>query len=91
VFIKQNESSVISCKELPSVHYGVTRRIMLKGLKDAVVRFFPVSGTEDDVAALVDPAFPYLVGDFQKPRKGNDGDGLYLEIGPVSGDVLFSW
>jgi hypothetical protein len=91
VFIKQTESSVVSCKELPAVHYGVTRRIMLKGLKDAVVRFFPVSGTEDNVAALVDPAFPYLVGDFQRPRKGNDGDGLYLEVGPVSGDVLFSW
>lgn len=91
VFVQQKESAAVSCKELPSVHYGVTRRIMLKGLKDAVVRFFPVSGTENNVAALVDPAFPYLVGDFQKPRKGNDGDGLYLEIGPVSGDVLFSW
>lgn len=91
LFVKQSETSRVACQELPSVHYGITRRLLLKNLKNAVVRFFPVTGTEDQVQVLNDPAFPYLVGKFQTLEKHDDGDGLYLQTGPVSGDLLFSW
>lgn len=91
VFVKQKESSKVECRELPSVHFGVTRRLLVTNLKDAVIRFFPVAGTEKQVHILSDPAFPYLVGDFKKPKKVNGEDGTYLEVKDISGDILFSW
>jgi len=91
VFIQQAEVSKAECRELPAIHFGITRRLLVTGLKDAIVRFFPVAGTEKQVAFLSDPAFPYLVGDFKTPKKVDGIDGLYLETGPVSGEILFSW
>ena len=91
IFLQQIEESKVECRELPSIHLGISRRLLVANLKDAVVRFFPVCVTEKQVAVLSDPAFPYLIGDFLTPRRVAGIDGLFLEIGPVTGDVLFSW
>ena len=91
LFVRQEQASKIECRELPSIHFGINRRILLTHLANAVVRFFPVQETETQVAVLADPAFPYLVGEFQTPRKVEDVDGTYFEVGPITGNLLFSW
>lgn len=91
VFVTQGASSTLACDELPSIAHDVERRIVVRGLRDASVRFFPETGTEDRVRVLRNPAFPYLVGEFLTPRRIDTPDGPVLEVGPVSDDVLFSW
>ncbi len=91
IFVQQAEASKVECRELPSIQFGISRRLLVTNLKDAALRFFPVQGTETQVSVLADPAFPYLVGNFLKPVTKNDADGGWLETGPVTGSVLFSW
>lgn len=91
VFVAQGEPTTVACDELPSIAHDVVRRIVVRGLRGAVVRFFPEGGTADRVRILRNPSFPYLVGEFLEPRRCETPDGLHLEVGPVSGDVLFSW
>jgi hypothetical protein len=91
LFVTQGEPTTLACDELPSIAHDVDRRLVLRSLKNAVVRFFPETGTVDRVRVLRSPTFPYLVGEFLCPRVLDTPDGPVLEVGPVSGDVLFSW
>ncbi len=91
IFVKQASGTKVECRELPAVHFGVSRRLLVTNLKNAVLRFYPVSGTEKQVKILTDPAFPYLVGAFKTPKRVSGADGVYMEVGPVTGEILFSW
>ncbi len=91
VFVQQSETSKVECRELPSIAYGVNRRLLVTNLKNATVRFFPVRDTEKNVAILAEPSSPYLVGKFIDPRTTDVDDGVCLEFDSFSGDVLFSW
>jgi len=91
LFAAKSDPATIVCDELPSISSNVERRIVLQGLNESVIRFFPVTGTEERVRILRDPAFPYLIGDFLTPRRIETDDGLMLEVGPLSGSVIFFW
>ena len=41
IFVRQNEDSVISAREAPPTNETVKRRILVSGLRDATVYFFP--------------------------------------------------
>jgi hypothetical protein len=91
VFVIQEAETTVACAEQCSGMVGVTRRLSLRGLRGATVRFFPEPGSEGRVAILRDPRPPYLVGDFAKPSRENTPDGPCLAVERVTGDLLISW
>ena len=78
-------------KIIPSIMFGVKRRIKLSGLKSADIRFFHEPGSLKNLKILQNSAHPYLVGDFLKFKEMNDEFGKHVFVKNVSGDVLFSW
>lgn len=84
VFVEQ-ASGVGSCVEQHSGELGVTRRLLVSGLRDATLRFCPEPGSE--VTMLAQPRYPYLVGEFLTPAR----EGACLVVRGVSGHVLVSW
>ncbi|MCX7044632.1 MAG: hypothetical protein NTX50_03965 [Candidatus Sumerlaeota bacterium] len=90
VFIEQAAGEV-SCAEPYPGQIGVSRRLHLKGLQNATVRFYPESGAQEKIEFLLDPVDPYFVGNFQKAEKRDDRMGQYLQVGPISGPLMISW
>lgn len=86
VFVEQNETSTVSLSEVPSVMANVRRRWLVKGLKNATLRFFPEADA-GEITFLSDPVFPYFEGEFPNARRAGD----YLELENLSGDLLISW
>ncbi|MBN8216248.1 MAG: hypothetical protein J0L75_06375 [Spirochaetes bacterium] len=91
VFVEQAADGELACIEECSIMVGVKRRLRVKGLKDAVVRFFPETGTEGNVAILRNGHHPYLVGDFATPAREERASGLALRVEHVTGDLIISW
>ena len=63
-FVVESGESLVTCQIIPAVQHGYTERLLLTGLRDATVRFFPAPGTEAKLEILRDPQFPYFIGDF---------------------------
>lgn len=91
VFIEQAGEGLVSCHEQHSGDINTRRRLIVRGLDAATVRFYPEVGTVEKVAMLRNPAYPYLVGDFVTLQECRDRWGHYLEARDVTGDVLISW
>ncbi len=91
VFVEQKAPASISCKEQHSGHPDISRRIWVKGLVGANVRFYhePDSGTK--VQMLCNPVAPFLKGDFLKFRVATDNTGQHLVAENVCGELLISW
>jgi len=87
-FVDGQSAGVVSCAEEHSGEIGVRRRMRVRGLRDATVTFLPESGTADRVRFLVNPAFPFLQGDFRTPKALPDGA---LRVSGVTGALLISW
>ncbi len=90
VFISGQEGGVVSCIEQHSGEISVRRRLLLSGLRDAVLRFCPEQGTAGSVRMLQDPRYPYLVGNFLEPVPDPEHAGGLVATG-VSGQLLISW
>jgi len=90
-FVVESGESLVTCHIVPPVQHGFTERLLLSGLRDATVRFFPEPGTEDKLEILRDPQFPYFVGDFVKPVLEDTADGRLVTVTHVTGEVIFSW
>ena len=58
VFVDGQDEGQISCVEQHSGEIGVRRRLFLRGLQNATVRFYPEAGTEASVRMLQNPAYP---------------------------------
>lgn len=91
IFIEQKESGRVSCAENTAEHHGVKRRIKLTGLKNATVRFYHEPGSDKKVKFLLEPAYPFLVGKFQKFERVNDENGVHLDLKNITGELLVSW
>jgi hypothetical protein len=88
VFVQQAESSRVECRIIPPIQHGYTLRLLVSGLRDATLRFFPEPGTSEKLEILRDPKFPYFVGDFLEPEWEDSGAA---KITGISGEVIFSW
>ncbi|MBM4459391.1 MAG: hypothetical protein FJ011_16815 [Chloroflexi bacterium] len=94
VFVQQQADSQLSCAEFcPLERKGLKRRVLVKGLVDATVRFYPESGFPP-TAFLKTPdretgALPFNV---RLPLKhGADATGEYVYLESFTGDVMFGW
>ena len=90
VFVDGQSEGIVSCLEQHSGEIGITRRLLLRGLQNATVRFYPVTGLEKRVQMLSNPSYPYVVGDFVTPQADPDFAGC-LVAKDLSGELLISW
>lgn len=84
VFVTQPESGEVSCREQYSGEIGISRRLLVTGLKDARVTFLPQSGTTP-VFTLND-AYLGLGTPVPSEKSGTD-----IIAHHVTGDLLISW
>jgi hypothetical protein len=90
-FVKNSGTSAVNCRILPPVQHGYTLRLLVSGIKNATVHFFPEPGTEKQLEILREPMFPYFIGDFVKPVFDETVWGRMVTVTHVTGEVLFSW
>ncbi len=83
--------SLVTCRIIPAIQHGYSERLLISGLRQGTVRFFPVPGTESRLEILREPQFPYFVGDFVSPQFEDTVDGRMVTVSNVSGELLFSW
>lgn len=90
VFVQQADGWLRHLEELPG-QIGVTRRMWIHGLADAVVRFFPPTGSGPTTLWL-NPQWPFVAGESVPLRAIETPQGAMLETTrPVSGTALLSW
>lgn len=90
-FVEESGESLVTCRIIPAIQHGYTERLLISGLRDATVRFFPIPGTEPKLEILRDPLFPYFVGDFVKPVFEETPEGRMVTVTKVTGELIFSW
>lgn len=88
VFVEQREGRV-SCVEHVSPQMGVSRRLVVSGLKDATVRFYPETGKKPTIQ--LDPPSPYVTGPYAVTTEHDDAMGRYLKIKQVSVPLNIAW
>ena len=88
VFVEQREGE-LSCVEQISGEIGVKRRLLVTGLVDATLRFYPEPG-RPKVTMQPKPR-PPLFGPFRKYEARHDALGDYLAVEHVSDPMLISW
>jgi hypothetical protein len=90
VFVEQADGSKLTCREMPSIHYGVRRRIEVRHLDHGTVRFYPETNTEDQVTMVVNSSYPYVKNPISFSRE--DGPmGAHLTAREVTGNLIISW
>lgn len=90
VFIRQTSGAVSAHEVLAGVP-GVNGRLHVRGLQAAEVAFYPDPAHVDSVQMLRDPVYPYFQGEFLRPRREADGQGVALVAENVTGELLISW
>jgi len=86
IFVKQEESSVVSCKEITPVEYETRRRLEVTGLKNATVCFYPETYAIGNCQITLNaPGVYYISDEFEMEWKGN-----YCEIRNVTGMLTFA-
>ena len=85
-FVDQKESSEVSCVEYYAGMVGFKRRLLMKGLKDATVMFFPES--KDRVILAVNDM---RLHDEQSIPYTRSADGSCSTASGITCDLLLSW
>ena len=85
-FVRQAAIGEVTCAEVHSGHPGIRRRLVLRGLRNAMVHFLPERGARtifvaNDMRPHIERSMPY---------ETHDG-GRRLSAGPVTGTLLISW
>ena len=91
VFVEQEKSTILSCREVRSSSYTIKRRMEVHGLEHARVRFYPVSGYEGRTQVLLNTSYPWMVGDPVEWEPRRDGMGVYVEVPRATGSLMFAW
>ena len=91
VFVEQ-DAGEISLMPEPAKHPLYRRRLLLKGLENATVRFFPEVGCEGHTSVLVNTDLRYcIVGDPCEQSWVETPWGRCLELRGVTGHATFAW
>ncbi|MCU7694780.1 hypothetical protein ACFSPU_04630 [Haoranjiania flava] len=90
VFVEQ-EGGIVGCKEMHSGELGISRRLHISGLKNAVVRIFPDDNiTADLIHFYLNASYPWKEGKLQF-KKGEPEFGNNYIVENVTGDLVVSW
>lgn len=91
VMVEQEDDTVISCREIAPVSYRMHRRIEVKGLKNAVVRILPNSGSDVISTDLkLNSEHPHAVGEEIRYSTKETQWGMMIETEPVTGTLVIS-
>jgi hypothetical protein len=91
VFVDQPEGE-LSCVEKTSEEIGIKRRLLVTGLKDATLRFYPEpEPNRPRVTLQPNPKSPFIEGPFHEYSTRDDALGRYLQAEHLSGSLLISW
>ncbi len=88
-FVEQREGE-ISCIEQISGEIGIKRRLLLRGLNDATLRFYP-EPRYPHVTFQPNPKDPFIEGPFLEFKVEDTALGSHLRADHVTGTVLISW
>lgn len=90
VFVEQNDG-IVSCKEQIPVDYKVRRKIVVKGLKNATLRFYGDKYCADKMYISLNPINEeyWFVSEEYDGEYKTDGSGTYFEMRNVTGNVYF--
>lgn len=94
VFVQQQADSQLSCAEFcPLERKGQKRRLLVKGLADATVRFYGEPGFPPTAfLKTLDPETGAQPFNVRLPVKhGADATGEYVYLSGFTGDVMFGW
>ena len=90
VFVRQS-GGILSCVEQHSGEIGISRRLLVRGLQEAEVTFYPEASVAGRATGIVNGAYPYLQGQFVQFQETDDGSGRSLRTAGVTGSLLISW
>jgi hypothetical protein len=94
VFVEQ-ESGIVSCREMDPMEYGVSRKIRVEGLENATVHIFPYMENDmvcDNFRVLLNPkGWPYRNNEPLALNRGRMMEGTCFEFKNVTGHLIFSW
>lgn len=88
VFIEQ-EDGIVSCREISPVSYQIRRRIVVRGLKNATIRFFSEKNSEENIEAKLNSDYPYFVGEKFEGEYFENKHGVYYEAKNITGQLMF--
>ena len=91
VLVEQAGDGVLRCREGVSVEVGVTRRLVVSGLRDATVRFLPEPGSADRVTFKPNGVYPYQTGPSVTPVVEDRFVGRCLTVRGITGSLVISW
>ncbi|HKL09718.1 MAG TPA: hypothetical protein VJ896_13165 [Bacteroidales bacterium] len=90
-FFIEQEEGIISCFEIHSGEKGIKRRIGIKGLENATVRFYPPENADiNEMKIFHNSHYPYKKGQIQG-EKENRFRGKYILFRNISGQLTIGW
>jgi hypothetical protein len=93
VFVDQKEDTRLKCAEVcPSERRNLRRHILVAGLSDANLRFYPEPGREPVVLLKTPRPDGNVPFNTRIPfERGEDGTGSFIYIENATGDLVFAW
>jgi len=83
--------ATIHCLEVPQLMHGVYRRMVITDCDKTTLKFLVQPGYTDKIRILLDPRFPYFVGEFIEPVIESTPYGDIITVPDVTGSILFEW
>jgi hypothetical protein len=90
IFVTQETTEVISCKDIAPASYFMYRRIEVTGLRNAKVYVAPRAGYEDKTQVLYNPRGPLVIGEPISIKLVDTDYGKMLELDNVTGRIIIS-
>lgn len=90
VFVSQEDSGVISCRDIAPASYFMYRRIEVTGLKHANVFIAPRKGYENKTQILLNPRGPLVTGEKVYNKLVDTPYGPMIELKDVTGRIIIS-
>lgn len=91
VFVESGGDGIYRALFECPVGYGVYRRLLVSGCRNATLNFMFDPGSDHPIRILRDPVFPYLTGKFVEPRVLQTPYGPVIRVENVEGSLLFEW
>lgn len=87
----EGADAAVKCLEVPQLMHGVHRRMIISGCESTTLKFLVEPGHTDKIRILLQPIFPYFVGDFVEPVIESTPYGDLITVPDVTGTILFEW
>lgn len=90
IFVEQ-ENGIVSCYDVPLATKGTKRRIVVDGLKNAKVRFYPPKDSMgNSLSVVLNSQYPFAKGKLDGKKEGKFGDDYFL-YEDVTGQMVLAW